>query len=709
MQTKKAHGRIIRISEFCYFALLVVWLFLPLIPGTKDSLRPDLLGSQLGAAGFRGILLAIGVWLVPTVAIGKVALFFFEGRPWMPAILARRGPLALLLGFLVSGVVVGIYVRHLFVFASSAAFFASIDPFSYAVLLLSIAYNAYASMSLIRSVGVAGVSREDLLAFKKEHASSSDKIRYAGIQRRLFISFLSLIVVVIVAICAVLLSDFSRTLHSSIIATGESIVDRTASMAKSNPGEGKDHISRDDYLRDEAGKNAKAIFPFESLSYYRFDSKASIFVAMESTRQSIVGTSMAESSVSFGETGWKERPEAERIDFFSPVKLSGKTLGLVFAEYDRDILYGPYFRTQAKVFVVALFFIYLSIFVTYLLGRLIVMPLLFLNMNVNRISQTLSGMISGRIKISAELINYEDLIRTKDEIKGLSVEIRGMTTVIRGVLPYISASTFKSVHSESHTTESRDLAFLFTDIRGFTTICEGRSPEEVVKLLNHYLELQSSLILENGGDIDKFVGDEIMAMFEGPQKELNACRAGLAIREAMAKEKELAQKAKRNVVAIGIGINAGPVVFGSVGAQNRMDFTSIGDTVNLAARLEGVNKEYGTKALITETVHKKVRADFLCREIDLITVKGKTEPVRIYEILQARSGGKSPMAALAASFEEGLAAYRAQNWMLAVERFKKLAEEYKDEASSVFLNRIAMFKSNPPPEDWDGVFALKTK
>lgn len=709
MEATKAHSRIVHTAELCYFTLLVVWCFLPLSAGAGNSLRPISFGAQLGAASIRGIFLTIGVWLVPIVAIAKILFFFFEERPWMPAALARGGLLARLSGFLASGLVVGVYVFHLFTFASSAAYFASIGPFAYAVLLLSIAYNAYTLVNLIRSVGVDGVSRDDLLAFKKEHASSSDKRRYAGIQRRLFISFLSLIVVVIVAICAILLSDFSRTLHTSIIATGESIVDRTASMAKSNPGEGKDHISRDDYLRDEAGKNAKAVFPFESLSYYRLDSKNAVFVAVESTRQSIVGTAMAESSVNFAETGWKERPGVERIDFFSPVKLSGKTLGLAFAEYDRDILYGPYFRTQAKVFVVALFFIYLSIFVTYLLGRLIVMPLLFLNMNVNRISQTLSGMINGRIKISAELINYEDLIRTKDEIKGLSVEIHGMTAVIRGVVPYISASTFKSVHSESHTTESRDLAFLFTDIRGFTSICEGRSPEEVVKLLNHYLELQSSLILENGGDIDKFVGDEIMAMFEGPQKELNACRAGLAIREAMAKEKELAQKAKRNVVAIGIGINAGPVVFGSVGAQNRMDFTSIGDTVNLAARLEGVNKEYGTKALITETVHEKVGADFLCREIDLITVKGKTKPVRIYEILQARSGGKASMVALAASFEEGLSAYRAQKWDTAVEWFTKLAEEYNDQASSVFLSRIAMFKANPPPPDWDGVFALKTK
>ena len=161
-------------------------------------------------------------------------------------------------------------------------------------------------------------------------------------------------------------------------------------------------------------------------------------------------------------------------------------------------------------------------------------------------------------------------------------------------------------------------------------------PDKVVELLNHYLDLQASLIAANEGDVDKYVGDEMMAQFDGPRKEINACKAGLEIRRAMARRGAKATDAKGTVISIGIGINTGTVVHGSVGAKDRMDFTSIGDTVNLAARLEGANKQYGTGSLITEAVYDKVENTYLCREVDLLTVKGKSLPVRIFEIIRKR-------------------------------------------------------------------------
>jgi hypothetical protein len=209
--------------------------------------------------------------------------------------------------------------------------------------------------------------------------------------------------------------------------------------------------------------------------------------------------------------------------------------------------------------------------------------------------------------------------------------------------------------------------------------------------------------------VDKFVGDEIMAMFEGPKKEANACKASLEIRKTMAQEKELAELAKKNIISIGIGINSGPVVFGSVGAKDRMDFTSIGDTVNLAARLEGTNKEYGTKTLITESVYDKVKDSFLCREIDLLTVKGKTQPVRIYELLQETKTAAEKLTAIKKLFEASLALYRKQKWDAAEKGFSALIKDYKDETSEIFLERVQEFKKNPPGKDWDGVFHRTSK
>jgi class 3 adenylate cyclase len=258
-------------------------------------------------------------------------------------------------------------------------------------------------------------------------------------------------------------------------------------------------------------------------------------------------------------------------------------------------------------------------------------------------------------------------------------------------------------------TERRNLTFLFTDIRGFTSISETMSPDKVVEMLNHYLDLQSTIIQDNGGDVDKFVGDEVMAMFEGPKRDQNACKASIEIRRAMAKEKELAKAQGRDSVSIGIGINSGPVVHGSMGAKDRMDFTSIGDTVNLASRLEGTNKEYVTKTLLTAAVWEKVKDAFLCREIDLVTVKGKTQPVRIYELLQESKGSSEKLERMKKVFEESLALYRKQKWDAASKGFAVLVKDYKDETSEVFLGRIAEFREAPPPKDWDGVFHRTSK
>jgi len=230
-----------------------------------------------------------------------------------------------------------------------------------------------------------------------------------------------------------------------------------------------------------------------------------------------------------------------------------------------------------------------------------------------------------------------------------------------------------------------------------------------VEMLNHYLDLQATIIHDNNGEVDKFVGDEVMAMFKGPRRDMDACKAAIEIRRAMALEKELARAQGRDSVSIGIGINSGPVVFGSMGAKDRMDFTSIGDTVNLAARLEGTNKEYGTKTLIAESVYDKVKDAFLCREIDLVAVKGKTKPVRIFELLQETRSASEKLERMKKVFEESLAAYRNRKWAAAKKGLAALAKDYNDETSMIFIGRVAAFEETPPDKDWDGVFVRTSK
>ena len=386
-----------------------------------------------------------------------------------------------------------------------------------------------------------------------------------------------------------------------------------------------------------------------------------------------------------------------------------RLLGFSIMTFSEDVVMRPYYLTRVSVIVFTAFFLYLAIVLTYLVGNYIVNPLLFLRMNVRKISDILSTMIRGQSRVSSTALVYNDCVHSHDEIKSLSSEINDMVTVIRGIVPYISASTLKQAETGNTSTTRKELTFLFTDIRGFTTLCEGMEPEEVVTILNRYLDLETEIILNNHGDVDKFVGDEMMAFFEGPRKEENACRAAMQIRSAMMKEREEREKKGLPVVAIGIGINTGNVVFGSVGARDRMDFTSIGDTVNLAARLEGANKAYGSKSIITEAVYERVQEQFLCRELDFIAVKGKNEPVRIYEILQEIPEAHPKLLEIKNNFEKGLAAYRSRKWDKAAIAFKKNIDLFNDHPSTVYLDRVQHFTKHAPPDDWDGVFRMTVK
>lgn len=378
-----------------------------------------------------------------------------------------------------------------------------------------------------------------------------------------------------------------------------------------------------------------------------------------------------------------------------------------------------FFRTKTFVLTVISIFLYLSVVFSILLADFIFNPLLFLRKNVRKTSRSIEKLLSGSAKNANNALKFSDTIKTNDEIKDLSLEIGEMVGLIKGIMPYVSFSTLQHAEKEGESsgkkgTTSRDLCFLFTDIRGFTSLCEGLPPKKVVDILNRYLDIETQIILENGGDIDKFVGDEMMAFFSGPRKEINACKAAMEIRAAMREQQQISMKNGSTYVTIGIGINTGNVTFGPVGSRVRKDFTSIGDTVNLAARLESANKAYGSKSIISEAVYQKLRDMFICRELDFITVKGKTEPVRIYEILQhkdqaEKNNASDKLTEIKELFEAGLELYRQQKWDKSESCFSECALKYNDMPSVVFLDRIRHFKANPPPADWDGVFKMSVK
>jgi adenylate cyclase len=262
--------------------------------------------------------------------------------------------------------------------------------------------------------------------------------------------------------------------------------------------------------------------------------------------------------------------------------------------------------------------------------------------------------------------------------------------------------------------DQKVLTVFFSDVAGFTGISEKLSPVALVTQLNEYLDRMSQVILQHHGTLDKFVGDAIIAFWGAPIAEpKHAQMACLAALDYVAELKELQsewKEKKKNIFEVRIGIHTGPMIVGNVGSTKRFDYTVIGDSVNLGARLEGANKYFGTTILISEATYKAVKSKVEVREIDLITVKGKTEPVRVFELL-ARKGelpkGRREFIKL---FAEALKYYRAQKWSEAEKQFKTLLKlDPGDEPSKVYLERCKELSRMKLPKNWNGVYALREK
>ncbi|MBQ7612835.1 MAG: adenylate/guanylate cyclase domain-containing protein [Spirochaetaceae bacterium] len=387
-----------------------------------------------------------------------------------------------------------------------------------------------------------------------------------------------------------------------------------------------------------------------------------------------------------------------------------KLIGFSVVRYKEAILDRPYF--QAKVFVIAIsaVFFYFTIIIAIFLADFIANPIIFLCGSVKKTSNILNDMLAGSANIETKRLTFDDSVWTNDEVKDLSNEVNYFVSLVKGMLPYVSFHTIQRAEKTvKRQATSRNLCFLFTDIRGFTSMCETLPAKDVVPILNHYLDIETKIIFENDGDIDKYVGDAVMAFFSGPKKEINACRAAMQIRKAIRQEQQRAKQDGVPPVAIGIGIHTGKVVFGSIGAKTRKDFTSIGDTVNIASRLESANKEYGSKSIISEAVYENLHGTFVCRELDTVMVKGRQEPQRIFEILQTVDDASDKLYEIKELFENGLYYYRRRKWDEAEQYFIECRDMYNDAPSKVFLKRIAHYREIAPKSTWKGIHVMNSK
>jgi adenylate cyclase len=256
---------------------------------------------------------------------------------------------------------------------------------------------------------------------------------------------------------------------------------------------------------------------------------------------------------------------------------------------------------------------------------------------------------------------------------------------------------------------------LFSDIRSFTSLSERVGPQETVAMLNDYFTIMVDLIMSNKGILDKYIGDAIMAVFGAPFSTSNDADNALTTAIEMMRALDQFNAARitegREPVHIGIGVNTDQILSGNIGSERRMDYTVIGDGVNLAARLETANKTFGTQVLFSEYTLADLTGEYRYREADRLRVKGKENAVSIYESLDVYPEARFPyMEQVLAAYNSGLNHYRGQDFKDAATQFEKALNLHPaDSLSKLYRDRCTHFLATPPPEDWDGVWTMTTK
>merc|ERR1719473_1541219 len=291
------------------------------------------------------------------------------------------------------------------------------------------------------------------------------------------------------------------------------------------------------------------------------------------------------------------------------------------------------------------------------------------------------------------------------------------------------------------------VTILFSDIRSFTTISEGMDAVDLVAMLNDYFTYELDPIFDNGGILDKFIGDAIMACFgvplvsvdDGKTDACMSCKCALeqlAALEVFNQRRREARGPDTETFAIGIGLNTNKVVSGNIGSDKRMEYTVIGDGVNLASRLEGITKTYGIKVCMSEFTNQEVTSHFVTREIDTVAVKGKADGIKIFELIAARdecawdslafrteTAKEHPtfltrlsqlphakaLQPFLGQFDVALQNYRAQKFDEAIAGFQEIVDAVQDPVSKLFVGRCNEFKEDPPEANWDGVYRPKSK
>lgn len=364
-------------------------------------------------------------------------------------------------------------------------------------------------------------------------------------------------------------------------------------------------------------------------------------------------------------------------------------------------------------------------------GVAAVLGFVFATMVGSGITGPVLRLLEGTREVEAGRLDGSISVTTRDEIGQLSAAFNRMIerlrqnqrvreTFGRYIDPRIAESLLGETAVAAAEGQRRVMTVMFCDMKGFTALSEGVTPQGLVKIMNRYLSTMSEPIHAYHGVIDKYIGDGIMAYWGPPfvedaEQAKCACSAAAGmIGRLTSLRKELPELlGVRTITAdcdLRIGIATGETLVGSIGSEYMMNFTVMGDTVNLAARLESANKAYGTRSLISEETVNMCAPDFEFREIDRVVVAGQSQPQTVYEVMGGKDALTPQQTLMRARYAAGLAAYRARRWDEARAAFAAALEAAPDDGpSTALLSRVADLAQKPPPENWDGSWRMDYK
>ena len=332
-------------------------------------------------------------------------------------------------------------------------------------------------------------------------------------------------------------------------------------------------------------------------------------------------------------------------------------------------------------------------------------------------SLTVEGeKLSVNISLTPLLGQKEESLGSMIMIEDISSEKRMKSTMSRYMDPELADQLLNESENQDIMGGKQSIAsVLFSDVRSFTTITEELGAQGTVKLLNEYFSIMVDCITDEGGMLDKFIGDAMMCIFGTPVAHDDdpdrAVRAAIRMMTDLKVFNDKRAAEGKMPIDHGMGINTDSIVSGNIGSPKRMDYTVIGDGVNLAARIESACKQYGAHILISEFTHKAVKATYRTRQVDYVIVKGKTEPVGVHEVLDFHDEKSYPnMVDALGHFNDGYRAWNDGKWDQAIKLFKNVEKiNPKDKAAKLYLDRCAHMKKHPPKGDWNGVWVMTSK